>query len=140
MSVTVPACFSLRDTQTARGRGLFAARSIAPDEIIEESPVVLITTPFDALPPEIQTIAFYWSALTGEGDLHALALGMGSLFNHANPANVRFAADPQAGVMRFTAARPIAADEELTINYNAAYGGISSEDDDWFARLRIARL
>ena len=130
----------LRDTGTARGRGLFAEGDIAADEIIEESPVVLIETRFDELPAVLRSIMFYWSALTGEGDVHALALGYGSLFNHANPSNVRFMADSQSTILRFSTARLVAAGEELTINYNASYGGVSSADDDWFRRMQVERL
>lgn len=56
------------------------------------------------------------------GSAHAVALGYGSLFNHDNPASLRYEADPGNLSLRFIATRDIAAGEELTINYNAPQG------------------
>jgi hypothetical protein len=40
----------------------------------------------------------------------------------------------------FTAARDIAADQELTINYNYTKGEIESVRDNWFEERGITRL
>ncbi|PKI84225.1 hypothetical protein MVES_001739 [Malassezia vespertilionis] len=49
----------------------------------------------------------------------ALALGLGSLFNHAPSANVSFALDRREQCIRYRTVKDIAADEELCICYGA---------------------
>jgi hypothetical protein len=127
----------VRDTGTPKGRGIFARRAIASGEIVEESPVILFDDPWSALPHAVQKVLFSWHALGGDGGAHALALGCGSLFNHASPANLRYTADAQARVVRFIAVRDIPAGEELCINYNARGGGAEWADDNWFDRMGV---
>lgn len=123
----------VRDTGTPMGRGVFATRAIAADELIEACPVLRLTTPILELPEEIRRVVFQWEALAGEPGVLALALGHGSLYNHANPANARYAAAADGDSLIIHAARPIAAGEQITINYNAALGAPCSEADNWFA-------
>ena len=49
-------------------------------------------------------------------------------------------ADEAPEVIRFIAARAIAAGEELTINYSAAGGGTTSATDAWFDRMKVKPL
>jgi hypothetical protein len=127
----------IRDTGTAKGRGIFALTPFAPDELVEACPVVIMRTAFRGLPDELKTLVFNWGFLTGGPDMHAVALGHGSLYNHENPSNLRYLADAEAQLLRFVAVRPIAADEELTINYNAHGGGHVWHDNKWFERLNV---
>ena len=64
----------------------------------------------------------------------AIAGGYGSMYNHANPANMIYQADPVALTLVFTATRAINREEELTINYNARGGGRAWHDENWFKR------
>jgi hypothetical protein len=123
-----PPALCIRDSGTARGRGVFAGRAFRAGELVEASPVVVLDAPFDALPPALRRMVFAWPG----SSRHALALGYGSLYNGANPANLRFERDTVHGAIRFFAVRDIAVGEELTINYSAPDGREASPHDDWF--------
>lgn len=127
----------VRDTGTAKGRGVFAARDLADGEIVEDCPVILFSGKFGSVPEEVRKLLFNWGVLAQVEDSHCLALGYGSLYNHDNPANLRYEADAQAQLLRFVAVRAIAAGEELTVNYNAIGGGHESADDTWFDRMGV---
>jgi len=137
-----PVSAYVKDTGTARGRGVFAARSFKAGETVETCPVIVVDQFVSDLPPELGCIVFGWSYLVTRqvGRLTAVVLGYGSLYNHANPASMRYEADGPAQVMRFIAVRDIAPDEELTVNYNAFGGGAESKEDAWFADKRITPI
>ena len=128
----------IRDTGTDKGNGVYARRSFGEGETVEIAPVLVMKAAFSSLPAALKTYAFDWTALTGIPGRQALPLGYGSMYNHANPANLRYVADPRAGVMRYVAVRKINAGEELTINYNAKGGGHVCDDDNWFERQGVA--
>lgn len=140
MKPVYPSALRIDDTGTPKGRGVFAVQGFFKGELVEESPVVLLPGPFKDLPPELKSMVFDWANLTASGKGQALALGYGSLFNHNNPANLRYSPDPQNGTMRFYAVREIAPGEELTINYNAGGGVAEWTDDNWFQRMGITPL
>jgi hypothetical protein len=122
----------IKDTGTPKGKGVFAQIDFASGSIVEASPVILMTMPCALLPPEVQRVVFNWGILTGMESITALALGYGSLYNHNNPANMRYEADPTNCTLRFIAVRDIRAGEELTINYNALGGDAAWNDNNWF--------
>ena len=122
----------IKDTGTAKGRGVFAVRPINSGDTIEVCPVVVIHSRWDEMPDEIKRVVFDWGYLTKGERASCIALGWGSMYNHANPANVRYAASGDSQHMVFTAARDIALGEELTVNYNETGGDIHSSDDVWF--------
>lgn len=62
------------------------------------------------------------------------------MYNHNNPANLRYEADKENSFLRFIAVKPIAQGEELTVNYNAYGGGAQWHDDNWFDRMKIKPL
>jgi Flp pilus assembly protein TadD len=139
-SIAPPEVF-VQDTASPRGRGVFAGRGFATGETVEACAVVLIQAAFDTLPQEIKTIAFNWGALCGVGTAHALALGYGALYNHHDAANLCYRADPENLALKFIAMRDIVANEELTVDYNAAGGKASSSgDDNWFDRMNVTQL
>ena len=82
----------------------------------------------------------YWlgisNALAQRPSPRALALGYGSLYNSANPSNMRFEADASQLALRFIANQDIDVDEELTINYDGE-GGAEWQDHNWFVENRI---
>lgn len=128
----------VRPTGNETVRGVYAPKAISAGEIVEVCPVVLVPGPFSALPLEIRRITFPWCLLIGEGNAHAIAYGYGGIYNHANPANLRFSALPDIGCLQFTAARAISEGEELTINFNSLTGDIVSDADTWFATLGLS--
>jgi SET domain-containing protein len=118
----------VRDTGTARGRGVYALRAFREGEVVEVCPVVMMRKPYEALPEEIQKLVFMWERRDKLPDIQALALGYGSLYNNDNPANMRYEQDRPALALRFIAVRDIAVGEELTVNYS----GDPDADDWWF--------
>jgi hypothetical protein len=127
----------IKDTGTAKGKGVFAQCDFASGALVEECPVLLLTLPFVMLPPQIQQVVFNWGVLTKTGDSVALALGYGSMYNHNDPANMRYLANPANGTLCFVAVRDIRSGEELTINYNAIGGDATWHDNNWFDYLKI---
>jgi SET domain-containing protein len=132
-----PPDLCVRDTGTAKGRGVFALRRFARGEVVEVAPVLVLKTDYDALPELLKTYVFDWSTLTGVPRSQAVALGYGSMYNHDNPANLQYVADARRSVMRYVAVRDIEAGEELTINYNGLGGAPEWDDDNWFERVGI---
>lgn len=136
MQILPPAAY-IQDTGTSKGKGVFAARAFAADEVIEVCPVVVLCTPFSSLPDEIKTRVFNWEVLAQMPGTHAFALGYGSMYNHNNPANMRYEADRMRTLLRFIAVRSIDQGEELTVNYNSLGGGAVWHDDNWFERMGV---
>lgn len=127
----------LADTASSKGLGVFASHDIETGELVEVAPVIQLPSDFKKLPDKLQQRVFNWSGLAGLSGVHALALGYGSMYNHANPANLRYYACNAGSAIAFAAACAIRAGEELTINYNAAGGDVASSEDNWFARNGI---
>ena len=99
---------------------------------MEICPVLLVAAAFHQLPDELRTSVFSWRALAGVERVFALALGYGSMYNHGNPANLRYAASADGDGLVFVAATDIACGDEMTINYNAGAGATRSTEDAWF--------
>jgi SET domain-containing protein len=131
---------TVKDTGTVKGRGVFATRRIASGETIEVCPVVIVESRWDQMPEEIKRVVFDWGYLTKGARASCIALGWGSMYNHANPANVRYAAHADSQCMVFSAARDIGPGEELTINYNETGGDILSSEDVWFKDTGITPI
>lgn len=130
----------VKDTETAKGRGVFALRAFSEGEVVEICPVMVLATPYADLPADIKTIVFQWLAVDGEPTnraTQAIAFGCGSLYNHDNPSNMRFVLDRPALVIRFFADRDITPGEELTINYSSSNGETTTENDWWFEQKNI---
>ena len=110
------------------GRGVFAARDIEADEIIEICPVLLF--PKAQLPFVRQTMLdnyyFDWGE---EEEWYAVCLGYGSLYNHSYEPNAEYGMDFDAKTIDFYALRDIAAGEEILVNYN---GDADSQAKVWF--------
>lgn len=127
----------VKNTGTPKGLGVFAGRAFAAGEAVEECPVLLFKKPYEVLHKELKNYVFHWPVPEGAAATQALALGYGSLYNHANPSNMRYETDVETRVMRLVAVRDITEGEELTINYNADGGAPESEDEWWFEEKGI---
>ncbi len=127
----------IKDTGSPKGRGVFAYRDIEKGELVEVAPVVALTCRYADLQPELQRIVFHWGALAGMPGVHALVLGYGSMYNHANPANLFYRASEDGCSLCFVAVARIAAGTELTINYNAEAGHPSSTGNHWFEHMGV---
>ena len=97
-----------------KGRGVFALRPIAKDEVVERVPVLVFSAEENETNPVLGHYVFAW----GRGTV-ALALGYGSLYNHSYRPNCRYD-DVGRQTKVFTAIRDIEIGEELTINYHGS--------------------
>lgn len=124
------------NTNSPRGRGVFTTSKIAVHTLIEACPIILIRgVPYHELPQEIQNVIFNWAALIGSGvNLHAIALGYGSLYNHADQANCAYTGNIDDQALTITSLRNIQAGEELTINYDHPTGQGKINAQSWFAQ------
>ena len=98
------------------GRGVFAGRAYRTGEVIEVCPVI-------PLPPgteetvhggALEHYLFKWGR---DWDTLAVALGYGSLYNHSADPNAAFTPRMSKNDIVFRAIRDIAADEQITIDY-----------------------
>jgi len=96
------------------GRGVFTAREIPAGTIIELAHVVLLSADDRTVIHETHLHDYYFQ---WDGDRAAIALGLGSLYNHADAANAAFELDYDFEQIRFTALMDIAAGSEITIDY-----------------------
>ncbi len=133
-----PAEVYIKETGTEKGRGAFAERDFRKGEVIEVAPVIVMYRPFAKVPPVLQTFVFNWASLANLSQTaFAVVLGFGSMYNHANPANMSYAAKRDDKTIHYIAVTDIAKDEELTVNYNSGGGSEVSDSDDWFRKLNI---
>ncbi|KAL2401088.1 hypothetical protein ABEF95_010256 [Exophiala dermatitidis] len=109
---------------TPKGRGVFATQDIPSGTVIEVSPVLIFSeeevenhTQYTRL----QHYTYYWPSESGRTMTQALALGLGSMFNHSIPQqNVGWKRNTETDVIVYTALREIKAGEELCISYGSA--------------------
>lgn len=97
-----------------KGRGVFTSAAIKAGERFEQVPVLVIPgTEWEYLERTLlYNYCYAW------GDDMALALGMGSLYNHAYSPNARYFKHFDTAMIEYVALRDIAPAEEITITYN----------------------
>ncbi len=106
-----------------RGRGVFAERIVSAGEIIEVAPVIVV--PHNEARFVEQSIIGEYCYTWDDGAI-AIALGCASLYNHDPDPNATYESDYNSSVIRFTAIKPIAPGDEITIAY------CEEPDDIWF--------
>jgi hypothetical protein len=98
------------------GRGIFAEVPFSSGDIVERCEVLRIpASQVDAI-QQTELRAYLFSCDDGSGDV-AIALGLGSLYNHSDDANATYFKDAKHNVIVITAQRDIAAGEEITVAY-----------------------
>ncbi|KAA1469766.1 hypothetical protein DENSPDRAFT_816959, partial [Dentipellis sp. KUC8613] len=98
-----------------KGRAVFASRRIPAQTVVEISPVLL----FSAAEYEQHgkyTVLDHFTFKWRDGRM-ALALGLGSLFNHSNTPNVSYIIESATDSIRYITSRAIEPGEELCIFY-----------------------
>lgn len=107
-----------------KGRGVFAAVPIAAGALIEAAPVILVPAAQCALIDRtiLHDYYFDWDggpegSAAGEGR-GALALGLVSLCNHSRRPRARVRRNVAQCTLDLVALTPIAAGDEVTIDYN----------------------
>lgn len=104
-----------------KGRGVFTSRPISEGDVIEVCHTIIL------FPSELSIIHktslhdyyFLWGANL---DQCAIALGYGSLYNHALNGNAEFILDFDQNTIDFVAICDIEAGEEITVNYHGENG------------------
>ncbi len=100
-----------------KGRGVFARRAIAGDELIEKAPVLVIPSgEWSYIKNTV--LSNYWFSFGPNKEHVAIAMGYGSLYNHSYTPNAVYQVNDQEMIIQFNALRGIQAGEEITINYN----------------------
>ncbi|KAJ3763320.1 cytidine deaminase-like protein [Lentinula raphanica] len=99
----------------SKGRGVYASRRIERNTVIEISPVLFFGIEEYEKHGKF-TILDHYTFKWKDGRM-ALALGLGSLFNHSSSPNVSYKLDHQTDSIRYETARDIEEDEELCIFY-----------------------
>ena len=108
-------------TTEKKGRAVFTSVDINAGDTIEICPVIVI--PKAELPIIHRTILHDYYFLWGEEmDDCAIALGFGSIYNHAVYPNANFILDIEALTIDIEAIMDIPAGTEITINYHGEPG------------------
>lgn len=103
---------NVRVKKNKYGRGVYAARNFRKGEKIETSPVVVVKDADIRDRDRLSHYAFEWSR-----GCSAIALGMGSLFNHSEDPNAYWEVSKKGHTLRFFAQRAIRSGEEICTNY-----------------------
>ncbi len=107
------------------GRGVYAAEDFAPGDVVEVCELIhLPALPEDRL--EDSDLNGYVFDFDG---VLVLALGCGSLYNHATASNATYEFHHDPDVIVVVAVAPIPTGEEILINY---LGEPHAEGDLWF--------
>lgn len=110
------------------GLGVFTRSALAGDELIETSPVIIMTAE-ERLHVDKTILHDYIFEWGDDRKGCAMALGYIPLYNHSYAANCEYEMDFKKRLMSVRTVRPIKRGEELFINYN---GDWNSEKKVWF--------
>jgi uncharacterized protein len=104
----------------AKGRGVFATAAIAAGAVIESAPVIVVSPEQCALLDRtiLHDYYFDWEGGGDRPGSGAVALGMVSLCNHSRRPTARVRRNLAQTTLDLVALMPIAAGEEITIDYN----------------------
>ncbi len=110
------------------GRGVFTRSFILKGAVFEICPVIVL--PAEDLPvihnTRLHDYYFMWG---WEDNQCAIALGYGSLYNHAYNPNAQYLIDIDNETIEFIALRDIQKGEEITVSYN---GDPEDQTKVWF--------
>lgn len=109
-------CLLVAPTDTM-GRGVFTSEPLPAGTVVEISPVIVMSPEdrrhLDQTP--LHDYIFEWGE---DRKSCCMALGYVPIYNHSYTSNCEYEMDFDAGWIRITTMRDIAAGEELFINYN----------------------
>ena len=112
----------------SKGRGVFTAVEINKGDLIEVCPVIVI--PKAELQIIHKTCLHDYYFLWGKNlDQCAIALGYGSIYNHAVSANANFILDLVNNTIDIECIKNIGPGEEILLNYHGEDG---NRDKLWF--------
>ncbi len=116
-----------------KGRGVFCNQPVAKDDIFETCPVLVIPAA-DYETVKASRLVDYFFSFNKEENTLALAVGFGSLYNHAIYSNAAYSLDRQTKTLIFYALEDIPAGKEICINYAGESG---QEFKEWFESRNI---
>jgi SET domain-containing protein len=102
-----------------RGRGVFADRDFAEGELIERCPTLVFAGTSRPAVAQTSLDGYYFNWIPKTREV-ALCLGYGSLYNHSWTPNARWVHRIADNLTDIYARRPIAAGEEIYLNYTYA--------------------
>lgn len=116
-----------------KGRGVFCKQPITKDEEFEISPLLVLPAEnYDTV--RASQLVDYFFTFNKEENTLALALGFGSLYNHAVYSNAAYVLDREAKTINFFALEDIEPGTEICINYSGERG---QEFNEWFESRNI---
>ena len=116
-----------------KGRGVFCKQEIRKDEIFEICLLLVIPSEDYSYVIETQLVDYFFN-FNKEENSKAIALGFGSLYNHAVYSNAAYLLKPESKTIEFFALEDIKPGTEITINY----GGERGKDYNiWFESRNI---
>jgi SET domain-containing protein len=98
-----------------KGRAIYTAQPIPEGSSIESCPVIVLSAADTKRIHQTHLHDYYF--LWGEEGRSAIALGFGSIYNHAADPNTDYEMDIDNQSIDFFALRDIEAGEEITISY-----------------------
>ena len=110
-------------------RGVFCTHALSPGDLIEVCPV-LVLLPVEREWLQHSVLYQYYFAWGENLEAVAIALGYGSLYNHANQPNAEFIPDYSDDTILIQALEEIPPGYEITIDYHAGSPGKAL----WFER------
>lgn len=108
--------FLYLQTHADRGRGIYTAQAIPEGSSIESCPVIVLSPTDTERIHQTHLHDYYF--LWGDDGHSAIALGFGSIYNHAASPNADYEMDIDNHSIDIFATRDIEAGEEITISYN----------------------
>ena len=102
---------------TGKGRGVFTDQAIPKGTLIESCPVLEIP-PSELKSLDGTMLYHYYFAWGKQQKSGAIALGLGSIYNHSYTPNAVYVPKQEKMAIEFVAVRHIRAGEEVTTNYN----------------------
>jgi SET domain-containing protein len=104
----------------AKGRGVFARAPIGAGSLIEAAPVIIVPPAQCGLLDKtiLHDYYFHWDGDPDGDGSGAVALGLVALCNHARRPNARVRRNLAQETLDLLALSPIAAGDEVTIDYN----------------------
>ncbi|HJW28156.1 MAG TPA: SET domain-containing protein-lysine N-methyltransferase [Saprospiraceae bacterium] len=106
--------------------GMFCTQDIEPDSVIEICPIILI--PIEQAGQIIKGHVLYDYYFEWKKNTIAIALGYGSLYNHAEHPNAEFEPDYKNQYIIFRALHAIPAGTEILVDYHAG----NPDEEVWF--------
>jgi uncharacterized protein len=122
-------------------RGVFAARDIKKDELIEPCPIILIPYEnqqrrLDSSPTGTILDNYYYD---WNKNFWCIPLGYAVLYNHSYEPNAVYKYNHPKKLISYMALKDISQDEEITVNYN---GDPKDKDpiESWFSEFHGRKI